>query len=339
MFSELKKVVKNLFRKKPDGRNPHEDHPETPARTDTSANDLPVLSENKDFHTLFGVEKTVSGPGPATDMPDTDSTPPRPVLKKKKKEKSSSVKHFNKHGMPVLNSDMEVGELFEKARQNTSEFKTKDNRVSEIFHPSGHRPKPSPATSSEKIPAGRQKARLNKHGLPILHQETDLGRLFTPKTDRKIPSSTSNGETFILPETPEQENFSELLEQSLSGKNQRALLKAKKDHLYPRKPLTIKQRIKRYPPPQGQMDLHGYTAQQAQQRVDAYLRNAYHRQIFTLRLIVGKGLHSEFGPVLPDVVEDKLIELKRQNIVLAYEWDKKKKSKSGAVIVYLAVYG
>jgi hypothetical protein len=231
MFSELKKVVKNLFRKKPDGRNPHEDHPETPARTDTSANDLPVLSENKDFHTLFGVEKTVSGPGPATDMPDTDSTPPRPVLKKKKKEKSSSVKHFNKHGMPVLNSDMEVGELFEKARQNTSEFKTKDNRVSEIFHPSGHRPKPSPATSSEKIPAGRQKARLNKHGLPILHQETDLGRLFTPKTDRKIPSSTSNGETFILPETPEQENFSELLEQSLSGKNQRALLKAKKDHL------------------------------------------------------------------------------------------------------------
>jgi hypothetical protein len=43
--------------------------------------------------------------------------------------------------------------------------------------------------------------------------------------------------------------------------------------------------------------------------------------------------------VLPDVVEDKLIELKRQNIVLAYEWDKKKKSKSGAVIVYLAVYG
>jgi DNA-nicking Smr family endonuclease len=337
MFSGLKNIVKKLFRKK-HADAPHESHPEASVQTDTSAGDLPVLSEKEDLSALFGVEKSASDP--AADMADTASTPPRPVLKNKKnRKKNRSVKRFNKHGVPVFDSKVEVSELFEEAGQNTSDFKIKNNRVSEVSHPSGRRPKPSPATSPEKTPAGRQKTRLNKHGLPILHQGSDLGRLFTTKTDRKIHSPASNGETFIPPETPEQENFSELLEQSLTGKNQRALLKAKKDNLYPRKPLTIKQRIKRYPAPQGQLDLHGFTAREAQQRVEAYLRNAHHRQIFTLRLIVGKGLHSEFGPVLPDVVEDKLIELKRQNIVLAYEWDKKKKSKSGAVIVYLAIYG
>lgn len=129
-----------------------------------------------------------------------------------------------------------------------------------------------------------------------------------------------------------------MLEKSLAGKNQRMLLKEKKDNLHPAKPLTVKQRIKRYPAPQGQLDLHGFTASQAEQKVEAYLRNAYHRKVFTLRLIVGKGLHSENGPVLPDIVEDKLIELKHRKMVLDYQWEKKKKSKSGSVVVYLAVY-
>jgi DNA-nicking Smr family endonuclease len=84
--------------------------------------------------------------------------------------------------------------------------------------------------------------------------------------------------------------------------------------------------------------LHGYTSYQAEEKVDSYIRDAYQREIFTLRLIVGKGLHSENGPVLPDVVEDKLIELKQQRIVLAYQWEKKSKAKSGAVIVHLAIY-
>ena len=51
--------------------------------------------------------------------------------------------------------------------------------------------------------------------------------------------------------------------------------------------------------------------------------------------VVGKGLHSDLGPVLPDVVEDVLKEMKKQGLVIFYEWDKKKKSKSGAVIAYL----
>ena len=50
---------------------------------------------------------------------------------------------------------------------------------------------------------------------------------------------------------------------------------------------------------------------------------------------MGKGLHSEGGPVLPDVVEDLLKEMKKENIVLAYVWEGKKKIKSGSVVVYL----
>ena len=56
---------------------------------------------------------------------------------------------------------------------------------------------------------------------------------------------------------------------------------------------------------------------------------------FTLRIIVGKGLHSEDGPVLPHVIEDLLKELKKDNIVLSYQWEGGKKSKSGAAIVHL----
>src|SRR6056297_254032 len=155
MFSGIKNIVKKLFRKKT-ADAPHESHPEAPVQTDTSVSALPVLSEKEDFHTLFGVEKSASDP--AADMADTASKPPRPVLKKKKKRKKTrSVKRFNKHGVPVFDSKIEVGELFEEAGQDSSDFKIKNNRVSEVSHPSFRRSKPSSATSPEKTPAGHRK--------------------------------------------------------------------------------------------------------------------------------------------------------------------------------------
>jgi hypothetical protein len=39
--------------------------------------------------------------------------------------------------------------------------------------------------------------------------------------------------------------------------------------------------------------------------------------------------------VLPDVIEDLLVDLKARDIVLGFSWERKKKSRSGAVIVYL----
>ena len=67
----------------------------------------------------------------------------------------------------------------------------------------------------------------------------------------------------------------------------------------------------------------------------SFIHSCKQQGYFTLRLIVGKGLHSDLGPVLPDVVEDVLHDMKKHNLIIWYEWDKKKKSKSGAIIVYL----
>ncbi len=99
--------------------------------------------------------------------------------------------------------------------------------------------------------------------------------------------------------------------------------------------MPIKKRLKRYPPPEAELDLHGFTALGAEVKAKSFISTCKHQGYFSLRIIVGKGLHSDLGPVLPDVIEDLLKILEKQNVVLAYKWDQQTKSKSGAVIVYL----
>ena len=100
-------------------------------------------------------------------------------------------------------------------------------------------------------------------------------------------------------------------------------------------PVPLKKRLKRYPPPQKILDLHGDTASTAELKAETYIRTCKRNGIFTLRIVVGRGLHSQWGPVLPDIIEDLLIKLKKQDIVLWFNWDRKKKSRSGSLIVYL----
>jgi DNA-nicking Smr family endonuclease len=99
--------------------------------------------------------------------------------------------------------------------------------------------------------------------------------------------------------------------------------------------VSIRQQIKAHPPPQRQLDLHGCTALQAQQRTEAFVHGALHAGLATVRIIVGRGLHSQGRAVLPDAVAEKLAELKGRGQVLTFQWEKHKKSKSGALIVYL----
>ena len=100
-------------------------------------------------------------------------------------------------------------------------------------------------------------------------------------------------------------------------------------------PVPVKKRIKRYPPVQEEIDLHGFTALQAQVRARSFVQTSKLKGLFTVRIVVGRGLHSEMGPVLPDVVADLLAEMKNEGVVLWYEWDRKTKQPSGALIVYL----
>jgi len=127
--------------------------------------------------------------------------------------------------------------------------------------------------------------------------------------------------------TESHENFSELLEESFKKRKVNSVTKIS--------PMSVKKRLKRYPPVEAELDLHGYNTIGAQMRARSFISSCKHKGFFTLRIIVGKGLHSDAGPVLPDVVEDVVREMKKLDQVIFYEWDKKKKTRSGALIVYL----
>ena len=70
-------------------------------------------------------------------------------------------------------------------------------------------------------------------------------------------------------------------------------------------------------------------------RVEAYIETAALQGLDAVRIIVGKGLHSQGSAVLPDEVERKIVELKRRGRVSTFAWEKKRKRASGALLVYL----
>ena len=168
----------------------------------------------------------------------------------------------------------------------------------------------------------KPKKNLNKHGLPFLDD-------YESWMNKKIDSKTLSDDKTAEEEAAESETavaFSTLLEASL---------KQNRPPSHAPKPMPLKRRLKRYPPPEVDLDLHGFTAIGAQIKARTFISSTHAQGYFTLRIIVGKGLHSENGPVLPHVVEDLLKEMKKENIVLSYEWEGGKRSKFGAVLVYL----
>lgn len=190
-----------------------------------------------------------------------------------------------------------------------------------------------------------------KKSLPVLDSDIDLLKAFEKKDQTKINKNGKDQLENNFIDCPERnkadghagnvhtpmenepgqdsgkEDFSVLLEASFRKRAQKTVKKAA--------PMPVKKRLKRYPPVEIELDLHGYTMVGAQVKTRSFIHNCKHQGLFTVRIIVGKGLHSDCGPVLPDVVEDVVLEMKKQELVIFYEWDKKKKSKSGALIVYL----
>jgi DNA-nicking Smr family endonuclease len=160
-------------------------------------------------------------------------------------------------------------------------------------------------------------AKTDKKGFRVLTDEHDLYQLFGAKKKSK------------------QEDFGRMFEEFHQDKQLQLLLQEKKVVSNQSTPLTVSERIKTYPAPQAELDLHGNTVPEAEKRTEAFIENARRKKIRTVRIIVGKGLHSEEKAVLPDVVEKKITRLKRKNWLLGFEWEKKDKRKSGALIVYL----
>ena len=175
----------------------------------------------------------------------------------------------------------------------------------------------------------------NKNKIRILDSNQDLNDLFIDKIDKakeSLPQPPPHRDD-KKPEISDKE-FAELLESSLKGKSMNKMMQEKKGRGSPKKvPLT--KRLKRYPPPESRLDLHGFTGDGATIKADSYIRTAFTQGLFTIKIIVGKGTHSDFGAVLPGIVQDLLLKLKNEGLVLHFIWEKKKKSKSGAIVVYL----
>ncbi len=162
--------------------------------------------------------------------------------------------------------------------------------------------------------------RTSKTGVPLLTHNDDLTEIFTGEKSKRTP----------------EKSFTEMMESSLSEQTIRTALREKNDTLLPEKALTINEKIKDYPDPEDQIDLHGCSADEAAVRTESFIQAARRKGARTVRIIAGKGLHSEEKAVLPHVVEDKIVDLKKNKLVLTFKWEKKSKLKSGAVIVYLS---
>ncbi len=209
----------------------------------------------------------------------------------------------NRNGIPVFDRGEDLFFMFKEMSEAAPPREQSRETVSAVRSGSGSRPKSNPN---------------DRNGLPILCRSTSLSKLFANKAQK--------GE--------DDEDFPTLLERSLKGKNGAALLRDKREKDLP-EPVPLKKQLKRYPPPEEELDLHGDTAVRAVVRSESFVRTAWRAGEFTVSIVVGKGLHSESGAVLPDVVEDLLVRLKKEGVVLWFEWDRKFKNRSGAVIVYL----
>ena len=126
--------------------------------------------------------------------------------------------------------------------------------------------------------------------------------------------------------------MSRMLEDTLSGVDQAEIIRQK----YPENVQgSEKQRARPRGTPGAELDLHGCHVREALVRVEAFLETAALQGMNTVRIIVGKGLHSQGSAVLPDAVEEKIVDLKRRGRVAAFTWEKKHKRASGALLVYL----
>jgi DNA-nicking Smr family endonuclease len=127
--------------------------------------------------------------------------------------------------------------------------------------------------------------------------------------------------------------FGEELEDNLARQDMTAILQEKAGPQPP--PPSARAKLRSYPPPQDELDLHGATGAEADRATSSFISQAATRKLRTVRLITGKGLHSEGPAVLPDVVESRLLALKADQLIRDFAWDKKEKHRSGAVLVYL----
>jgi DNA-nicking Smr family endonuclease len=220
----------------------------------------------------------------------------------------------------------------EEARDTSAPPTPPQPREEKTPPPQPETPEPEPQeikkkTRKKSAERSKHEPAIDKKGFRVLTNRHDLHRLFGGEEEEKKKGDS---------------DFARMFEESQNDVYQKRLMIDKKqaEHHDPaRTPRPPSEKIKTYPPPQKELDLHGYTGAEAEIAAEHFIQDALRKKIQTLRIIVGKGLHSQGEAVLPGIVEKKIIQLKRNNLVLSYHWEKKDKRKSGAIIVYIASGG
>lgn len=138
---------------------------------------------------------------------------------------------------------------------------------------------------------------------------------------------------FGVGETPHRhKKFADVVEETIANTTFSAILQEKERKTGKVVPVNVK--IKSSPPPQAELDLHGFTAREAATAADSFIQRVRNRKYRTARIITGKGLHSRGGPVLRDIIDEKLITWKSEGLILAFQWEKHDKLRSGSVVLY-----
>ena len=166
-----------------------------------------------------------------------------------------------------------------------------------------------PAARGAKKKAGKQPIRK-------LSASDDLGVLFSHDQEDGLPHS-----------------FAGALATGISAATMAEILTEKEE--LPTSAQSLESGIRKSPPPQEQLDLHGCTAAEAEIKTENFLARALRNHLKTVLVITGKGIHSPDGSVLKDVIENRLKSMKSDGSILAYLWEKKTRENSGALLVYL----
>jgi len=164
-----------------------------------------------------------------------------------------------------------------------------------------------------------KKQTKTRQGINMIPSDADIFGHFSNEDTEKEPGKS----------------FSEMLEESFSDESNLNMIKEKSSESSEDKEPGKSNKLDAYPDPQDEIDLHGLTAEETELKTDFFIRDSKAKGLSTIRIIVGKGTHSKGRAVLPDVVEKKIVDLKRNGQVLTFKWEKGKKLSSGALIVYL----
>jgi len=85
--------------------------------------------------------------------------------------------------------------------------------------------------------------------------------------------------------------------------------------------------------PDHTIDLHGLLKDEALRKVETIVKEMRVRKIKKLRIITGKGKHSQDEPVIPQAVDSLLLTLKRSSFIRHVKWENRTVKGSGFVDV------